>query len=84
MSCPVCGGALGHHSPGCPEDPSPETVAYQCDECGGDIFVGEECFRVDNRHYCTDCCCKVDAEAEEVDRSDEIYDAWRDREFENG
>ena len=64
------------HSPGCPEDPNPEPVAYQCDECGGDIFAGEDYYAVGDKHYCTECCYKCEAEMPEPYEPDPM-DIWK-------
>ena len=94
QACDYC-GHIGGHAVGCPDGPEPpERVAYQCEQCGRDIYEGEDCFVCfdGDVHYCDDCCRQVTAEAwtvpDEFDDSDRKYDEWRDRqlmeEWENG
>lgn len=42
------------HFSGCPNAPDPE-VAMQCDNCGGDIYVGDYYFEIAGKVYCEDC-----------------------------
>lgn len=57
-------------------------VAFKCDCCGGDIYVGDTVYVLGNNHYCEECCYETEAEAEipEPDE-DRAYDLWRDRQL---
>lgn len=43
------------------------TVAYYCDCCGGEIYVGDTVYVADSKYYCEDCCYKTEAELPEPD-----------------
>lgn len=64
---------------GCPNyEP---TVAFKCDCCGGDIYVGDVMYVLGNNYYCEECCYQTEAEIPEPDEDYE-YDLWRDRQLE--
>ena len=71
------------HNPcsyGCPNyEPA---VAFKCDCCGGDIYVGDTVYVLDKNHYCEECCYRTEAEIPEPDE-DYKYDLWRDRQLMN-
>ena len=38
-----------------PLDPPEPEVAFRCDYCGNDIYVGEEYYHIDGTDICTEC-----------------------------
>ena len=54
MTCNVCGG-INAHKYGCPEAPE-ERKACNCNECGCELYAGDEGFRIGDKYYCIECC----------------------------
>ena len=67
-----------------PLDPPEPEVAFYCDDCGYEIYVGESYYRVGDKHYCEGCVSSEIAEKDYDDGPDpdRIYDEWRDRQME--
>lgn len=38
----------------CPNAPEPPIFAH-CEECGYEIYDGDEYFEIDGKHYCQEC-----------------------------
>ena len=55
-------------------------VAFKCDGCGGDIYIGDTMYVLGKDHYCEECCYKTEAEIPEPDEDFE-YECWRDRQL---
>lgn len=70
-----------------PLDPPEPEIAFYCDDCGGEIYVGETYYRIDGKNYC-EYCIEASKEIAEKDYDDDgpdpdrIYDEWRDRQME--
>ena len=41
-----------------PLDPPEPEIAFYCDDCGGEIYVGETYYRIDGKNYCEYCTQK--------------------------
>ena len=72
-----------------PLDPPEPTVALYCDNCGNEIYVGEDYWDINGDRICRDCLddwldrCKKEAEYPDYDGPDpdEEYDRWKDRQM---
>ena len=67
-----------------PLDPPEPEVAFFCEGCGCEIYVGDDYYRVDGKNYCVDCVSSGIAEKDYDDDGpgpDEMYDRWRERYF---
>ena len=67
-----------------PLDPPEPEVAFYCEGCGSEIYVGEDYYRVDGKPYCEGCVSSEIAEPDYDDGPDpdQIYDDWRERQME--
>lgn len=75
--CEVC-GHIGGHAYGCPEAPE-EKAPHRCQECGIEIYVGDEAYHIrgSEKYICTDCCGLVEVEAPEpYDYEDYLQDKY--------
>lgn len=78
MPCDYC-GRIGGHAAGCPErEPK---VWRKCSECGGEIYYGDDCFKVGDDYYCESCCSKTTAEDDPFEDEDRKYEEWREKEW---
>ena len=74
-----------------PMDPPEPDVAFHCDCCGEEIYVGEDYYEIEDVRICKECLIewmdkyyKKEAEAEEYEPDpDRAYDEWRDKQMDN-
>lgn len=67
-----------------PLDPPEPELAFFCEGCGEEIYVGETYYRVDGKNYCEYCVIADVAEKAYDDGPDPDveYDRWRDSQLE--
>ena len=68
-----------------PLDPPEPELAFFCEGCGNEIYVGDTYYRVDGKNYCEDCVSQEIAEYDDNDDGpdpDIAYDRWRDSQLE--
>ena len=75
-----------------PMDPPEPEVAFYCECCGNEIYVGEDYYYIEDCAICSECLvewmdryykkiAEKDYDDDEPD-PDRIYDEWRDRQLE--